>query len=51
MDGPRVKSEKNKWELGVPLVVQQKRIRLVSMRHEAGSIPGLTQWIKDPLLS
>ena len=33
------------WQ-GVPIVVQQKQIHLVSMRI-AGSIPGLTQWVRD----
>ena len=28
-------------------MVQQKRMRLGTMNEVAGSVPGLTQWVKD----
>ena len=43
-----IKSEKNKTH-GVPIVVQW--LTNPTRNHEvAGSIPGLTQWVKDPAL-
>ena len=36
----------NKW--GVPFVAQQLT-NLTKIREDVGSIPGLTQWIKDPV--
>ena len=38
-----------KKNLGVPIMAQQKRIQLGTMRW-SDSIPGLTHWVKDPVL-
>ena len=35
-----------KTDIGVPIMAQQKRIRLVTMKV-VGSIPGLALWVKD----
>ena len=32
---------------GVPIVMQWKRIQLVSMKMWVPSIPALTRWVKD----
>ena len=44
---PEDKTEKS-W-FGVP-VVAQWLTNLTSIHEDAGLIPGLTQWVKDPVL-
>jgi len=40
----------HKWStIGVPVVAQQKR-NLTSIHEDAGLIPVLSQWLKDPVL-
>ena len=42
--------KKKKKNLGVPVVSQWVKNLKYSVREDAGLIPGLPQWVKDPVL-
>ena len=48
MEGTSELPEKN-WTGRVSIVAQQLT-NLTSIHEDAGSIPGLTQWVKEPAL-
>ena len=41
--------DKKTLEIGVPVMAQQVT-NMTSIHEDAGSIPGLAQWVKDPAL-
>ena len=43
------KKKKKRGQAEVPIMAQWL-INLTSIHEDVGSIPGLTQWIKDPVL-
>ena len=45
-NGPQTSKKK---VTGVPIVAQQVK-NWISIHKDASSIPGLTQWVKDPVL-
>ena len=46
--GNHFSSNKKSENLGVPIVAQQ--LKNPTLSEDAGSIPGLAQWVKDPIL-
>ena len=42
-------SHQNRWDFRVPSVTQSV-MNLTSVHEDAGLIPGLAQWVKDPVL-
>ena len=47
--GPLKLTHKINHHIGVPGVAQRVK-KLTSIHENAGLIPGITQWVKDPVL-
>ena len=45
----KIKIKKKEMHVGVPIVVQ-RLTNSASTHEDVGSIPGLVQWVKDPVL-
>ena len=47
--GQKTNKQTKNLKIGVPVQAQRDK-NLTSIHEDAGSIPGLAQWVKDPML-